>query len=130
MKIIISGAKKKKKHKKKLKRKRSTDFSDSSNSDEPKVKVKRELTSPESSKRNKSERGLNFKIDHPQTVFDLVSDIVSKKERNDNEFNDIKPDVLKSPELPPISKKVDDESEPIVPRLLGNIFFYTFLKFD
>ncbi|CAG5100995.1 Similar to Son: Protein Son (Drosophila melanogaster) [Cotesia congregata] len=114
----VDGVKKKKKHKKKLKRKKSTDLSDSSNSDEPKVKIKKELLSPENTRKNKIDRALNFKIDHPQTVFDLVSNVVSKKEQSDKELNDGKLSALKSPELPPFSKKVDDESEPVAPRLL------------
>ncbi|KAG8040583.1 hypothetical protein G9C98_002579 [Cotesia typhae] len=88
----VDDVKKKKKHKKKLKRKKSTDLSDSSNSDEPKAKIKKELLSPENGRKNKNDRALNFKIEHPQTVFDLVSNVVSKKKQSDKELNDEKTD--------------------------------------
>ncbi|XP_034949205.1 protein SON-like isoform X2 [Chelonus insularis] len=115
---LDSAIKRKKKHKKKLKRKRS-DLSDSSDNEEPKLKIKKEILSPESKKASRTSRSHSMEDSRPQTVFDLVQSVIKKEPDLENDEFDIKPNVSDSPELPPISKKINDDlEEPVVPRLL------------
>ncbi|XP_076391422.1 uncharacterized protein LOC100879799 isoform X2 [Megachile rotundata] len=99
--------KKKKKHKKKTKRKHENDSSRSSDSDEPKSKITK-LDSYDNIKRkcHNKDNGLEKKnINMSENVKELM--LVKKESVSANTFTK-EPD---SPQLPPISKKIQDESE-------------------
>ncbi|KAK0168562.1 hypothetical protein PV327_002348 [Microctonus hyperodae] len=113
----VNDSKKKKKHKKKLKRKRNnSNSSNSSDSDEPKVKIKKE------SEFSVGKSPIN---NESTTVFDAIHSVLLKKESlctENEEISNIKREDCRSPKLPPISKKADDELEiPVVPRLLEKV---------
>lgn len=105
--VESSNVKKKKKHKKKTKRKHENDSSRSSDSDEPKVKVSKLETSSNNLKKksHNKENGLEKKYVNESGMFEAA---LIKKE---SELGDSFAKEPGSPQLPPISKKIQDESE-------------------
>ncbi|XP_076549047.1 uncharacterized protein LOC117600944 isoform X2 [Osmia lignaria lignaria] len=102
-----NSVKKKKKHKKKTKRKHENDSSRSSDTDEPKSKTTK-LDTYDNIKRkcHNKDNGLEKKnISASENVKELV--LVKNESKITDAFSN-EPD---SPQLPPISKKVQDESE-------------------
>ncbi|XP_077256375.1 uncharacterized protein LOC143894144 [Temnothorax americanus] len=109
------GVKKKKKHKKKSKRRRDSVSSKSSDLG-PKAKI---------AKTDDDNDLGSIKCDDGKSHIDALEKTDTNDERKsddvkkDSDTTDKLLDNLGSPELPPMSKKVDDESdEPVIPKLL------------
>lgn len=114
--LFASGLKKKKKHKKKSKRRRESVSSKSSDSGQPRIKME------------KLDDNLGIENDKSK-LFDIVSrkDSMEVTKLEDQFLNkDVTDKIVdgnSSPLLPPISKKLEDESdEPIIPKVLGLYF--------
>lgn len=108
--------KKKKKHKKKSKRKHDIDSNKSSESDEPKTKVlKADDTCNNIRKKNHNkDNGLEKKNIHKSQNYEKL---LTKSNLEVESTFSKEPD---SPQLPPISRKVQDEcEEQLIPKILG-----------
>ncbi|XP_015599646.1 protein SON isoform X2 [Cephus cinctus] len=110
------STKKKKKHKKKSKRRHDSVSSKSSDSEEPKAKMKKVEDIPDSKNNAEQKTGELNNIENILVQDTKLQDhSIVKKEPQDNES------LMKtsSPQLPPISKKTDDESdETIISKIL------------
>lgn len=113
--------KKKKKHKKKTKRKHEDDSSKSSDSDEPKNKISKLTTCNNMKKKNYNKN--NGSEQQNMNESENFEKLMIKKNTELENIFEKEPD---SPQLPPISKKMQDESEEqLISKVLG---LYCFLK--
>ncbi|XP_076668342.1 uncharacterized protein LOC143368960 isoform X2 [Andrena cerasifolii] len=109
----LENVKKKKKHKKKAKRKHENDSSRSSDSEEPKNKIPK-FTTDNVKRKGRNKDGLDKNNSDALTNFDQVLSV--KKEPG---LEGTRAMGSKSPLLPPLSKKIQDESEePLIPKIL------------
>ncbi|XP_076245570.1 uncharacterized protein LOC143186066 isoform X2 [Calliopsis andreniformis] len=109
----LENVKKKKKHKKKIKRKHENDSSKSSDSDVPKSKVAK-LDSDSIKRKNHNKDNELDKNSNASTNYDELLTI--KKEPGLGKTSIESPG---SPQLPPISKRNQEESEePLIPKIL------------
>ncbi|KAK9298204.1 hypothetical protein QLX08_008366 [Tetragonisca angustula] len=97
--------KKKRKHKKKTKRRHEDHSSKSTDSDEPKAKISKLDTCNNVKKKNNKDNDSEKKDVEKSESFEKL--VIKKDPELENEFKK-EPD---SPQLPPISKKVQDDSE-------------------
>lgn len=113
--------KKKKKHKKKTKRKHEDDSSKSSDSDEPKNKISKLSTCSNMKKKNYNKN--NGSEQQNMNESENFEKLMIKKNSELENIFEKEPD---SSQLPPISKKIQDESEEqLISKVLG---LYCFLK--
>ncbi|KAG6797324.1 protein SON-like isoform X1 [Apis mellifera caucasica] len=102
----LENIKKKKKHKKKTKRKHEDDSSKSSDSDEPKNKISKLSTCNNMKKKNYNKN--NGSEQQNMNESENFEKLMIKKNSELENIFEKEPD---SPQLPPISKKMQDESE-------------------
>lgn len=102
----LENIKKKKKHKKKTKRKHEDDSSKSSDSDEPKNKISKLSTCNNMKKKNYNKN--NGPEQQNMNESENFEKLMIKKNSELENIFEKEPD---SPQLPPISKKMQDESE-------------------
>lgn len=102
----LENIKKKKKHKKKTKRKHEDDSSKSSDSDEPKNKISKLSTCNNMKKKNYNKN--NGSEQQNMNESENFEKLMIKKNTELENIFEKEPD---SPQLPPISKKMQDESE-------------------
>ncbi|XP_043803723.1 protein Son-like isoform X3 [Apis laboriosa] len=102
----LENIKKKKKHKKKTKRKHEDDSSKSSDSDEPKNKISKLSTCNNMKKKNYNKN--NGSEQQNMNESENFEKLMIKKNSELENIFEKEPD---SPQLPPISKKIQDESE-------------------
>ncbi|XP_006622947.1 protein SON [Apis dorsata] len=102
----LENIKKKKKHKKKTKRKHEDDSSKSSDSDEPKNKISKLSTCSNMKKKNYNKN--NGSEQQNMNESENFEKLMIKKNSELENIFEKEPD---SPQLPPISKKIQDESE-------------------
>ncbi|KAK9298201.1 hypothetical protein QLX08_008366 [Tetragonisca angustula] len=101
----LENIKKKRKHKKKTKRRHEDHSSKSTDSDEPKAKISKLDTCNNVKKKNNKDNDSEKKDVEKSESFEKL--VIKKDPELENEFKK-EPD---SPQLPPISKKVQDDSE-------------------
>ncbi|CAK9805621.1 Protein Son [Anthophora quadrimaculata] len=112
----LENIKKKKKHKKKTKRKHENDSSRSSDSDEPKNKIMKLDSVCSSAKKKSYNKNNGSEKKNVDTVEDFEKLLTSKQ---DSELKNTFTEDRSSPQLPPISKKNQDEpEEQLIPKIL------------
>lgn len=117
--LFKSGIKKKKKHKKKSKRRHESISSKSSDSGQTKVKLTK-FDDDDNFGILKNDESKLFDIMSKQDSMNDVTKFEDQLSINKDSNIDKILDGSTSPLLPPISKKMDDESdEPIIPKVLG-----------
>ncbi|XP_031846897.1 uncharacterized protein LOC116433201 isoform X2 [Nomia melanderi] len=110
-----NSIKKKKKHKKKTKRKHENNSSKSSDSDEPKSKISRLNSSCDNIKEKSNNKDNGLEKKDVVTATNFEDKLTIKKEPGLESTSLNSPE---SPQLPPISKKLQEEvEEPLIPKI-------------